>query len=377
MDSKTGLEMKFEAGFKTLCGAIPVLNLKGSWRQMGRQYGFLMKEELRKVYDFAMRHKEGFDRLGQLGRGGKPVGIFRYDQLFRGVAETSGLTLEQLMAVNAVEVIYLDRIQTGLRDVFDGNRCSSLAVWPPFTREDLIFGRNYDWLPEFAELTDTLSVGVYHPADGAIPVASINWAGCFYMTTGMNANGLFVELNSGMFADDNLVQQRIHNVWLLWEFLLNAERFCEIENAFATCAASGTYLIGVADSVRAECFGWHTRGPAHTAPHEPGLLAMTNHFVVSGWKNLPGADLDGCASSIQRRAALLDLAHGQTGLISEKEMFEMISRPASLGGACVKGTLFQIVALPGKKLWYVKTKGQEEWSEICLAPFFEEAETPS
>lgn len=366
--------MEFEAGEKTFCGSVPVLNLRGSWRQMGRQYGFLMKEELRKVYDFAMRHKEGFARLGQLGRGGKPVGIFRYDQLFRGVSETSGLTLDQLMAVNAVEVIYLDRIQSGLRDVFDGGRCSSLAVWSCFTRGELIFGRNYDWLPEFEELTDTLSVSVYHPADGVLPVAAINWAGCFYMTTGMNARGLFVELNSGLFADDALVPQRIHNVWLLWEFLLNAEDFIGIENAFATCSAYGTYLIGVADSTRAECFGWHTHGPPHLAPHDPGLLAMTNHFVLPGWKNLPAAGLDNCASSIRRREALLALAHAHSGPVSEEDMFEIMSRPASEGGAYVKGTLFQVVALPGKRIWHVRRRGCPGWSEIDLSRFFDEGE---
>lgn len=77
--------MNFEAGMKTHYGTIPVRNLKRRWRRMGHRDDFLGKRELCKVYDFAMRPREGAARLGPPSRGGKPAGIFR------GMVETSGL----------------------------------------------------------------------------------------------------------------------------------------------------------------------------------------------------------------------------------------------------------------------------------------------
>ncbi len=91
--------MNFEAGMKTHCGTIPVRNLKRCWRRMGRRDDFLGKRELCKVYDFAMRPREGAARLGPPGRGGKPAGIFRCDPLFRRGTETSGLIPDPRMAV--------------------------------------------------------------------------------------------------------------------------------------------------------------------------------------------------------------------------------------------------------------------------------------
>lgn len=40
----------FEQGVKYIAGDTKVVNLQGTWRQMGRQYGKLLDKELRDVY---------------------------------------------------------------------------------------------------------------------------------------------------------------------------------------------------------------------------------------------------------------------------------------------------------------------------------------
>ena len=152
----------FESGRKFFCGNIPVLELRGSWFQMGRQYGALQKDELAKVLRFAEKNPEGYTRVGQLGSRGIS-GLKRFDELYRGMAETSGLTFEQLRIVCSVELIWLDRMTGDLRRVFDGSRGSSLAVWGADAAGGrVLFGRNYDWLPDFAEILDTLALTVFH-----------------------------------------------------------------------------------------------------------------------------------------------------------------------------------------------------------------------
>lgn len=357
------------AGRKFRCGNIPVVELRGTWRQMGRQYGNLMREELAKVYQFAMKNPEGIERVGQLGRNGKISGIHRYDELYNGIAETSGFTPEQLAIINSVEVVYLDRLVKNVRDMFDANRCSSLALWGDYTSNGkLLFGRNYDWLPEFSEILDTLTISVLHPADGSLPVASLNWAGCLYMTTGMNGNGIFLELNSGMYADSRIFPERLHNIWLLWEILLNADSLNSVQTALSTFRASASYLIGTGTANCAECFEWHTgENSPNSAPRKDGMFAAANHFTTPGWINSPDAEMNGCASSCQRRNALESLAeqyHSSGRKIELEDLCSILETSAADGGACVKGTLFQVIAEPAKMCWYVKTKNQQEWSRI-------------
>ena len=359
----------FENGRKFFCGAIPVAELRGSWFQMGRQYGALMRDELIRVLRFAEKNPAGYSRIGQLGNRGI-AGLKRFDELYRGIAETSGLSPEQLRIVNSVELIYLDRMTGDLKKVFDGGRCSSLAVWGGNTPDNtVLFGRNYDWLADFEELLDTLVLSVFHPADGANAVAMFNWAGCLYLTTGMNENGLFLELNSGAFADAGMVNGRIHNVWLLWDFLLDSSDFDALRDNFATCRSSASYLIGAADPVQAEVFEWHPDHPVSEAPHETGLLAAANHFTSPGWINTPLAGSCGISSSLNRRANLLQCAHeylDRDQKIGLEEFCSILEKTTAEGGAKVNGTLFQVIAAPHKQIWYVKLKNQSDWSEIRL-----------
>jgi hypothetical protein len=45
-------DQTFEQGSKASMNNINVVSLHGTWREMGRQYGMLMKDELHEVYDF-------------------------------------------------------------------------------------------------------------------------------------------------------------------------------------------------------------------------------------------------------------------------------------------------------------------------------------
>ncbi|MCR5732175.1 MAG: hypothetical protein K6G51_04480 [Sphaerochaetaceae bacterium] len=44
--------VSFSRGTKDVYGEVKVVDLHGTWYEMGQQYGYLMKEELKEVYDF-------------------------------------------------------------------------------------------------------------------------------------------------------------------------------------------------------------------------------------------------------------------------------------------------------------------------------------
>ena len=129
-------DQSFEKGVLAERNGITVVSLYGTWREMGRQYGMLMKDRLTEVYGFVETIIEY-----NVGNAAKADSIiakqtkqtpYRISQFFEGAAETSGLTVEQLQAVNAVERI------GGLP------KCSAAFCWGAYTSGPMVIGRNYD-----------------------------------------------------------------------------------------------------------------------------------------------------------------------------------------------------------------------------------------
>ena len=165
LTAKTAGE-SFEQGSKVSANEVCVANLSGTWYEMGRQYGALMKAELAEVYDFvetiieySIGNAEQADSIIAVQTSQTP---YRICEFFRGASETSGLTMRQLQAINAVERI------GGLP------KCSAAFCWGGYAAGPLVVGRNYDYSEAFALLSDDVAVTVYHPADGSLAVATIS-----------------------------------------------------------------------------------------------------------------------------------------------------------------------------------------------------------
>ena len=90
----------FEKGSKTKNGKLSVIELSGTWREMGRQYGALMADELRDIYE------RGVGRLTGAAENAEELALtaakffanypYKFKSLMRGMSETSGLTLDEL-----------------------------------------------------------------------------------------------------------------------------------------------------------------------------------------------------------------------------------------------------------------------------------------
>ena len=61
----------FEKGTKKRQGLISIIDLHGTWREMGRQYGALMSSEIRHIYDSGISEK----LINELGRDGHHIVI--------------------------------------------------------------------------------------------------------------------------------------------------------------------------------------------------------------------------------------------------------------------------------------------------------------
>jgi cyclohexadienyl dehydratase len=343
-------------------GRLTVLRLKGTWFEMGRQYGAALREPMRRVLEFADRRaSKATDRY--MLPGGLPCGVDFIDRFFEGVAAGSGLSAAELVRINGVEVAYVGELRRFGREA--EGKCSGLALFGAKSRNGAMFyGRNYDWLPAFSELGLVLTF--LQPEGSEMSFAMLNYPGCVYLTTGMNSAGLFVEINSGAFASKEGDRKAIQNTWLLWRVLTRAgtvDRATEMLNALP---ARSAYIVGLADPAKCASFEWSCRGSyVVTVPDSEGVLAMTNHFVRPGWRNLPRAS-GSRISSVSRRQALLDLAGKVApGSADEETVKAIISVPTDAGGAMGKRTIFQVVAIPERRELQIRLRGGD-WQKFTF-----------
>jgi len=358
----------FENGTKTKKGIINIIDLNGTWRDMGRQYGMLMSAELRDLYERGIQKKLitecGMDPDGMKNTAQKFYANFpfRFKEIFHGIAETSGLSLEQVQLVNALELIAATALNQPL--------CTGIAAWGDYAADTLVYGRNYDYLPWFKDFCKDLVFAVYHPADGSLATATIGYAGEIYAVNGMNEKGIFLELNNGMPSGGALwYDSRVPAVSELFQFLLDGASLDEIESFFQTTKANFAYIVGVSDGQTARCYEWPVFEVKRRESHSRlGLTVLSNHFTEFSW-GLPRPDDKTNWMTRTRRQNMLTLAKHLKGTIDSRTMMKMLDTRIEDLGSTTDMTLYQMVVVPERfELWF-KIPGEQEWTEIDMRAF--------
>ena len=183
---------------------LKVVVASGSPREMGRQYGAAVAEDIRRGIDsylFAhVRDNQGYDtQYMRLCSAAMEKHIApEYIEEMQGVAEGSGIPYEDILAMH----IHADMVHYGhdwgkpRQDQGDGQECSNFAVWGPATADGRLYhGRNLDWTSG-TRVQDSAVVYIGIPEQGHA-FALVTYAGCVGAVTGMNAAGItFGEMTS-------------------------------------------------------------------------------------------------------------------------------------------------------------------------------------
>ena len=356
-------------------GKINVVVLEGTYGEMGRQYGALLKEVLNRNYEGIVEGLEQIPDLElqdiqELGDSAYEKYPRKYREIVDGLAETSGLGLEKAKLLNMQEIYISAALQTwAASNMPQQGACSGMAAWGPYTSQGpLVFGRNYDlgfYNSEYVTLT------VYNPIDGSLPTANLTFAGCIYVTSGINSSGLFLELNNGSSSDPgDFTDTRPWAPINLFSFLEQAEDLAQLDCFFDSTLPDLAYIINAADPESACSYEWSTSGVKRRGPDEDGLLVATNFFFDPSWGEIPhGEDPD---YSVQRRENLLALGEKYKGQFDPQVMMEVISLPLEQGGAfrAPNLTSYEIVAEPGSLKVWVRVPERQDWVEIDLAEYF-------
>jgi hypothetical protein len=348
--------------------AFHVLVLKGSWREMGRQYGYLLRNEMNEFYEIVVTDY----LLGTKGLTYEDVreaGDFFYDQQFpyvhdliAGMAETSGYSLENAIIISSL--VHLADLSIG---------CASLSAWGEYTGGGpLVVGRNWDIGGPYREYKKFLSVVIYKPTGSSNAVVDINFVGTISLQTGMNNRGIFLDLQNGQRSDPAEVSDRRFPTYMLFDFLLNSTTLEELDMRMldhANLPQIGL-IINVADSTEDRVYEWATYDVKRRKGN--GLIASTNHFIDPSWKGLPevppGAEGD---YSRERLSNLFALGEQFKGTIDAKKMTQIFDTTYSDCGATFpEYTVYQVVAVPAEQTIWVKERDYSGWEKIELKPLF-------
>jgi hypothetical protein len=355
-------------------GCFTVLDLYGTWREMGRQYGVLASEQLRETYAAAiddnllksnLRTREAADAVANEFYGNYP---YKLKEILAGMSETSGLDFGQHLLLNAIEVEVAGEIWD--KPKASQPHCSGIAVWGEYSSGPLIYGRNYDYLDWFRQLGRNLMVTVYHPSDGSLATATIGYPGGIYMTTGMNERGIFLALNNGEPSGGALqYHNRVPAIAELFLFLLDSPSLDQLESFFQSTRSNFAYVVGTADDQTSRCFEWPVFDvKRRLSVRRPGLMVATNHFTEPSW-GLPRPDDEKFSRTRTRRQNLLNLAEHFKGSIDAARMKKILDTRLEELGATTDNTIYQVIAVPGDLALSLKIPGMTDWADIPIGDF--------
>ena len=344
-------------------GTLDVLVLNGDWRQMGRQYGYLTRAKLADFYASSTEYllSKGATQQ-QISDAAEKFYQSKMDfvkELITGMAETSGMSLEQQKRTCAAVVMI----------ALAG--CSSMDAWGDYTGGGpLVAGRNWDIGTHMNAFSRFMTVAVYNPTGSSIPVADINYLDWFMFQSGMNKSGIFLDLQNGGISDP-ASRSDVPNVNdNLLTFLLNSSTLEQIDTNFLTNFPTGGLVMNVVDSTRGRVYEWATY--EIKIRNGNGLIASTNHFIDPSWGLPSPPDGEAGAFSKERLANLLSLGESYKGRIDAAAMQEIFGKTIDQGGPTFPsgGTNYQIVAVPAERTVWLKATGYSGWEKIALGPLF-------
>lgn len=368
-------EDAFEGGklSQSPSGSFYIAELHGTFHQMGRQYGLLLKRQIGEFYkeavtDFLIGEKgftyEFLAEQGEIHYNVFPQNVKDY---YDGMAETDGITVGQTKIMAALFIMIYN---TG---------CSSLSAWGDYTPDhDVVTGRNLDLVTENLSLfSKYFHIVVWNPTGYPASVANIDFIGSYFYQTAINNKGIFLELQNGQSADTTSTEGRENSNNLLLESLFRNTTSEEVDRWFNTTLPEGGLIMNASFPDHATIYEWATY---RVVPRQAqGLVAASNDFIDPSWHNYPiifyDSTNEGIGYTYTRRTHLMQQGELNKGNITPQKMMEIFDTTIPDGGATfpeggLVKTIYSVVAQPSTLKIWLKVRGYSDWEEIDLKNYF-------
>ena len=353
---------------REMYGPVTLVNLHGTWQEMGEQYGRLLKDRLIHVNQFIEKKMETADTemAKAIVATQTERALSHIHDFYRGAAKGSGLSVSEIQKINCLE-----RLPGMLQ-------CSAAIAWDEYTNGDLIVGRNYDYGSSFHEIADDVAVTIYHPADGSLPVATIGYVGEIYAVNAMNQAGLFLEYNNGTPTTGSLkAPPAFTGTSSLFDIMFRARAIGDLDRFFNTVRASSGCIINAADATDARSYEWtYAETKRGDAGNTEPLIVSSNYFLNPDW-SYPVPEDKASWMGKTRRDGLLALCRAQKGNIDVETMKRIIATEMKDGGAANTFTVYQIVTVPRTQEMWIRVVDRGDFVKIDLAKYWEKTEGES
>ncbi len=400
IDSKATKLAEFEGGQLYKQNAVHIVVLNGSYYDMGRQYGHLLKEQIK--WHFEELKKDFFvtpagnnpvdqpaplmnhEELTKLFMAGFYQALpYEHKQMIKGAAETSGLALEDMVFMDSMlqAVLYSAGI-TG---------CTSAAVWGKASRDGRVYtGRNHDFGHSWRERLGKIGVvRITNPSNSDLSVAALTRAGQVTSAIDlMNSEGLYVEFNNA----DNIRPESLPTKMrgtdnLAFSLLSDYQSVEELDVVVPSLKSNDALLMMAADSTQARYFEISPSMSVRTEPQflNGQLTSRANHALHPIWNMDVDSDPDrAIAYSKVRRANFVKYLSKAPSKNDDAKMRTFLTKQIIVDGKVSDGatsslepvlkqndwTSYQTVTIPAERKIYWRIPTHTPWLEIDLKRYF-------
>jgi hypothetical protein len=374
--------------------------LNGTYYEMGRQYGHLLKEqmawhlnELKNEFFVTTAGNNPVDQPAPLMNHKELTKMFMagyynampYDhkQMLKGATETSGLSFE--------DVVFMEYMLQAVIYSAGISGCTSAAVWGEASRDGRLYtGRNHDFGLSWRERLGRIAVvRITNPANSDISVAAFTRAG--QLTTAIdliNSKGLYIEFNNAdntrpsslptnMRATDNLA----------FSLVSDYQSVEELNVIVPTMKSNDALLMLAADPTEAMYFELSPNLSVRTEPEllDGQLTSRANQALHPVWNMDVDSDPErAIAFSKIRRKNMVEFLSKDPSTNDDAKMRAFLSKEiivdgkVSDGAACIMEpavkvedwTSYQTVTIPAELKVYWRIPTHTPWLEIDLKKFF-------
>jgi hypothetical protein len=373
--SQKGLHLlsSFEGGKLYSAGKFRVLELSGTYRQMGRQYGRLMSGPMKEMYnEVVSQYAKNRIACSDISLNDFSLQLFRlyprrFQELAEGMSETSDMNLNKIAVLNE----FFDYLLSCYVLPGSGNNgnCSAISAWGKYSKDGaLVMGRNFDFPDFYRAFNKYITIVAYNPSDASNSTAVITYPGQIGSMQAFNSRGLVLENNNGSSSGDSgrYFGKRIPFMIKDLGAMLESSTYEGLDAALVTSRMHYPLIYNIAYPGGASIYEMTTFDVKRRQGQE-GLLIGTNHFISPGWNPPTSENQDGIKDSKERYDNLKTLAEKYKGEIDAPMMMAIMDVPKDKGGATPQDrNIYQFVAVPmDLKIW-VKALTYDDWTEVDL-----------
>ncbi len=379
---------------------IYIIDMHGTYTQMGEQYGALLKQPL---YDFYKQYKHSL-KLNAFIRNVvlwiRKTTLPKAEKDFlAGVAKTSGLSPSRLMLLDqSVQMIYVAEEAQKI-----GLGCSVICVTGAETTSgQMIIARNFDWAQEYRTLmTPYLTVAIFHPNLGNA-FATVSYVGSSLgAVTAMNEKGLYIELNSAINSVGPYIRvERPSYFAQMMNMMQNSNNFAQLREAVMTTPPDESYTLTIADAKQSASIEVSSapfvrdfakertstnRNSIYKNDHSADdFLIATNSYRAKGWADTLFAKAYPTFTTTQSFERYDNLYHWAkkhqreiTPILAQKILLTPINEggvnqdPVATLTTNHVSTYYSLIAIPARLEWQLKVPSTPyPWTVIDLGNYF-------